>query len=182
MRAPGPRRGGQGSGVVGDFVGDRRHHGGDRQAVYAFAREELDYWAARLGRDIPAGWFGENVTTTGIDVDACLIGERWHIGSAVLEVSGPRVPCRTFEVRMGIRGWMAQFAEHARTGAYLAVLQAGSMRYGDVITVTDRPEHGIDTPTVFHALWGDRDAARRVVDAQVLGADEHDHLVRALRR
>ena len=123
LRAPGPKHGGLGSGVEGDFLGDTRHHGGDYQAVYAFAREELDWWAAQLGRDLPNGMFGENLTTSGLDVDGALVGERWAVGDeVVLEVCGPRIPCATFAARMGERGWVKRFSEVGRTGAYLSVV------------------------------------------------------------
>lgn len=96
VRAPGVKGVG-GSGLAGDDVCDLRHHGGDDQAVYAYAREDLDGWAAELGRVLPNGVFGENLTTSGLPVTSALIGERWRIGERlVLEVSVPRVPCRTF--------------------------------------------------------------------------------------
>ncbi|HET7761064.1 MAG TPA: MOSC domain-containing protein [Phycicoccus sp.] len=104
VRDPGPKHGGLGSGVVGDDVVSRRHHGGSRQAVYAVAREELDWWGAALGRELRDGMFGENLTTSGLDVDAAVVGERWAVGSAVLEVAGPRMPCATFAAWMGEPG------------------------------------------------------------------------------
>jgi MOSC domain-containing protein YiiM len=73
-------------GLDGDQVSDTRHHGGVDQAVYAFAREDLDFWAGELGRDVRDGQFGENLTTEGIDVNEAEIGERWRIGTAELEV------------------------------------------------------------------------------------------------
>lgn len=177
LREPGPRRGGLGSGVVGDFVGDVRHHGGDQQAVYAYAREELDAWQERLGRDLADGLFGENLTTTGLDVDGALLGERWAIGDdVVLEVCGPRVPCSTFSVRMGERGWVRRFTEVGNTGAYLSVVTGGEVRPGDTIEVVSRPEHGIDVRMVFRALSGDLDLAARVLDANVLVGEDADEL------
>ena len=162
LRAPGPKRGGLGSGVVGDFVGDVRHHGGDQQAVYAYAREELDAWQERLGRDLADGVFGENLTTTGLDVDGALLGERWAVGDdVVLEVCGPRVPCSTFQVRMGERGWVKRFTEVGNTGAYLSVVAGGEVRPGDTIEVVSRPDHGIDVRMAFRALSGDLDAGRQ---------------------
>jgi MOSC domain-containing protein YiiM len=110
LRPPGPKLSGRGSGIEGDFIGSRRHHGGDQQAVYAYAREELDRWEERLGRQLPNGMFGENLTTVGVDVDGALIGERWAIGDeVVLEVCAPRIPCATFQARMGEKGWVKRF-------------------------------------------------------------------------
>lgn len=159
IRDPGPRQGGLGSGVVGDFIGDSNHHGGDKQAVYAVAREELDWWGTEIDRELPNGMFGENLTTTGFDVDAALIGERWRIGDdVVLEVTGPRVPCATFSLAMGVERWVQRFTEHGRTGAYLAVVEAGTVRRDDAITVIDRPDHSVDVATMFRAERGDADA------------------------
>jgi MOSC domain-containing protein YiiM len=164
LRAPGPKRGGLGSGLVGDFIGDTRHHGGDRQAVYAFAREELDAWERRLDLVIPNGSFGENLTTRGLDVDASLIGDRWAVGDeVVLEVTGPRIPCATFAARMGIRGWLKTFSAVGRSGAYLAVLSGGQVRRGDQVRVISRAEHDVDIPTAFRAFMGDLDAAEHVL-------------------
>jgi MOSC domain-containing protein YiiM len=169
LRAPGPKRGGLGSGLVGDSIGDPRHHGGDRQAVYAFAREELDYWEGRLGGPLASRSFGENQTTTRLDVDASLVGDRWAVGDeVVLEVTGPRIPCRTFAAWLGVRGWIKTFAEIGRTGAYLSVVAGGEVRPGDEIWLVSRPEHDIDVPLSFRAFMGDLDAAERLLAAEVM--------------
>ena len=169
LRAPGPKHGGLGSGVEGDFLGDTRHHGGDYQAVYAFAREELDWWGDQLGRELPHGMFGENLTTSGLDVDAALVGERWAVGDeVVLEVCGPRIPCATFAARMGERGWVKRFSEVGRTGAYLSVVTSGTVRPGDAIEVVARPAHDITVPDTFRAFMGDLDLAERVLAADCL--------------
>lgn len=181
---PGPKRVVEGagvSGVAGDHVGDGRHHGGSDQAVYAFAREELDGWAAALGRDLPDGMFGENLTTTGLDVDAAEVGDVWLVGSALLEVRGPRVPCATFAERMGERGWVRRFAAHGRTGAYLQVLEPGELHVGDTIEV--RPSgSGLPTPMLLRALLGDRDAVRTALDSGVLAEHRAAELARVLER
>lgn len=181
LRAPGPKKGGLGSGVVGDFIGDQKHHGGDGQAVYAFAREELDLWASRLERELPDGSFGENLTTVGIDVDAALVGERWQVGPVVLEVTGPRLPCATFAHRMGVRGWTRTFTEVGRTGAYLAVRAGGEVRPGDAVEVLERPDHDITVPVSFRALMGDPEAAGRVLAAGCL-VEETEALQRIAQR
>lgn len=169
LRAPGPKHGGLGSGLVGDHIGDQRHHGGDSQAVYAFAREELDWWGAALGRELSHGMFGENLTTSGLDVDGARIGERWAVGpEVVLEVCGPRIPCQTFSARMGEPGWVRRFTEVGRTGAYLSVQTGGTVRPGDTIEVVSRPDHDITVPETFRAFMGDLDAALRVLAADCL--------------
>jgi MOSC domain-containing protein YiiM len=183
LRAPGPKHGGLGSGLEGDFIGDRQSHGGDRQAVYAFAREELDWWEERLGRSLESGSFGENLTTAGLAVDDSVVGDRWSVGAeVVLEVTGPRIPCATFRHRMGERGWLRRFTEVGRSGAYLAVITGGVVRSGDPIEVVDRPDHGITVPLAFRAFSGDLDAAVRVVAAHCLGEVDEDWLRERIAR
>jgi MOSC domain-containing protein YiiM len=173
LRPPGPKQTGAGSGLAGDFVGDMAHHGGDEQAVYAFAREELDRWAGRLARELPNGMFGENLTTAGLDVDAALIGDRWAIGDeVVLQVTGPRIPCATFQHRMREPRWLKRFTEVGRTGAYLSIATGGTVRTGDEIAVVSRPDHDITLPLAFRAFMGDRAAAGRVLAAGCLPADD----------
>lgn len=153
VRAPGPRSGGLGSGLVGDSISDARHHGGDDQAVYAYAREVLDHWQTELGRDLPGGSFGENLTTVGLDVDGALIGERWRIGDqVVLEVAVPRIPCNTFAGWLDEKRWTKRFAQRARPGAYLRVIEPGEIRAGDPVTVLSRPEHDVTIELCFRAL------------------------------
>lgn len=183
VRDPGPKHGGLGSGVVGDFIGDVAHHGGSGQAVYAVSREELDWWGRELGRDLPDGMFGENLTTVGLDVDAALVGERWAVGDTVIvEVTGPRVPCRTFAARMQEPHWVRRFAEHGRSGAYLAVEVPGTIRAGDGIRLLSRPDHDIDVPTTLRAYLGDVEDARRVLEAGVWDGPDREHLERVAAR
>lgn len=153
VRAPGARSSGLGSGLAGDFIGDRRHHGGDEQAVYAFAREDLDRWQERLGRDLTDGFFGENLTTYGVDVTDSLVGERWLVGSQVeLQVTVPRLPCATFRGWMAERGWLKTFTADGRPGAYLSVVRPGVIQAGDPVNVVHRPQHQVTIGLVFRAL------------------------------
>lgn len=166
VRPPGPKRVGLGSGLVGDFVGDSKHHGGDNQAVYAYAREDLDAWEQRLDRALGNGFFGENLTTTGLDVTGARLGERWRIGEQVeLQVTCPRVPCSTFRGWTGERGWLRTFTSDARPGAYLRVLAAGSVSAGDEILVSHRPEHEVTISLAFRALLTDRDLLPQLLAA-----------------
>ena len=131
-------------GVYADVQADRKHHGGIDKALYAYAAEDAAYWAEQLGRDLPPGWFGENLRTEGIDVNAALVGERWRIGDRVaVEVTMPRTPCQTFARWVGgehERGWVRRFSDERRLGPYLRVLVTGRVAAGDEITVTHRPE------------------------------------------
>lgn len=154
VRAPGPMHGGLGGGLVGDMIGNRKLHGGDDQAVYAYAREDLDTWQTALHREISNGMFGENLTTSGVDVTGARIGDRWAIGTdgLVLEISRPRIPCRTFAAWLAIQGWIKTFTEAALPGAYLRVLQPGRICAGDPISLTYRPDHDVSVALVFRAL------------------------------
>ncbi|HYP43955.1 MAG TPA: MOSC domain-containing protein [Propionibacteriaceae bacterium] len=157
VRAPGAKRTGLGSGLVGDYVGDGKHHGGDDQALYAFAREDLDDWERMLGRELGPGSFGENLTTRGLDVSQARLGERWQIGSeVVVQVRSPRVPCATFRGQMGERGWLKRFTADERPGAYLKILTPGSVSRGDPIEVVHRPDHDVTIAMSFRALMTDR--------------------------
>ena len=144
-------------GVAGDQVSDTRHHGGPDQAVYAFSREELDWWAEQLGDELRDGEFGENLTTSGIDVNEAEVGERWRIGTVVLEVASVRTPCNDFKQWMGRCGhdnsaWVRRFTERERPGPYLRVLQPGVLTAGDPIEVVHRPGHGVTVSYLFRAL------------------------------
>ena len=153
VRAPGTKRDGLGSGLVGDTIGDHRHHGGDTQAVYAYAREDLDHWESVLGRTLPGGAFGENLPTTGLDVNGAVIGERWRIGDELeLQVTVPRIPCGTFRAWIAQRGWLRTFTRAAMPGTYLSVVSPGQVRAGDSVTVVHRPGHGVTVAQVFRAL------------------------------
>jgi MOSC domain-containing protein YiiM len=154
VRPPGPMRGGLGSGLVGDLVSEQKYHGGDDQAVYAYAREDLDAWEGELGREIGNGMFGENLTTTGIDVTDARIGERWRIGSdgLLLEVTSPRTPCRTFAAWLEINGWIKTFTRRAVPGAYFRVITPGTVRAGDAIEIVERPDHDVTIGNVFRAM------------------------------
>lgn len=180
---PGPKRRGPNgrgfSGVTGDFVGNGRHHGGSEQAVYAVAREELDHWALELGRDLPDGMFGENITTLGLDVDSAEYGDVWSIGSAVLRVSAPRVPCATFASTMGEPGWIRRFARRGRAGAYLAVVSPGTIRPGDPIAL--EPSYsGLRITHLLRAWMGDLSQMRDALAHDHLDAESRGHFTRAL--
>ncbi|MEV1240132.1 MOSC domain-containing protein [Nonomuraea sp. NPDC049750] len=159
-------KGTAGGGVAGDAVCDRRFHGGGDRAVYAFAREDLDAWEQALGRTLANGAFGENLTTSGLDVAEALIGERWQVGSdLVVEVTAGRIPCRTFAGWVGEQGWMKRFIEVGRTGALLRVIAPGEIRAGDPITVVRRPDHDITAALLLRAATTERHLLPRTLAA-----------------
>lgn len=160
------RKGEGGSGVAGDAISDLRHHGGADQAVYAFAREDLDLWEKELGRPLASGSFGENLTTSGLDVNGARIGERWRIGEElVLEVTGGRIPCRTFASWLDEKGWVRRFTRAAAPGAYLRVITPGEIRAGDPIEIVHRPEHEVTVSLSFRAGTTERALLPRVLAA-----------------
>jgi MOSC domain-containing protein YiiM len=151
LRDPGRNSGT--SGAIGDAIGDHESHGGTDQAVYAYAREDLDEWQAELGRPLTNGVFGENLTTLGIDVNAALVGERWQVGdTCVLEVTSPRIPCRTFAGWLEDQLWVKRFTERGAPGPYLRVITPGLVGAGDPITVIHRPDHDVTIEMMFRAL------------------------------
>ncbi|WP_032772676.1 MOSC domain-containing protein [Streptomyces sp. NRRL F-2202] len=157
VRDPGPKGAG-GSGLAGDAVCDLRHHGGSDQAVYAYAREDLDAWERELGgRTLANGVFGENFTTLGVDVSGALIGEHWRVGTdLVLEVTSGRIPCRTFAGHLGEQGWVRRFTQHGVTGAYLRVVEPGTVRAGDSVEIVHRPDHEVTAALQFRAVTTER--------------------------
>ncbi|WP_189214839.1 MULTISPECIES: MOSC domain-containing protein [Streptomyces] len=157
IAAPGPKGVGA-SGVAGDAVCETRHHGGDDQAVYAVAREDLDEWELELGRSLHNGVFGENLTTQRLDVSGALIGERWRVGpDVVLEVTSGRIPCRTFQGHLGETSWVKRFTHRAAPGAYLRVVVPGEVRAGDPIEVVHRPDHNVTVALQFRAVTTERE-------------------------
>lgn len=169
VRPPGPKTTGLHSGVVGDHVGDIEHHGGDDQAVYAYSREDYAWWEAQLGRELPNGIFGENLTTEGLDLLGAVIGELWHFESGVvLQPTFGRIPCSTFQHRMGEPRWTKRFAEANRTGTYLRILEPGEIRAGDRVEVTDRPAHGLTVAEAFGIYMYDPARLSRLLVADAL--------------
>jgi MOSC domain-containing protein YiiM len=152
VRDPGPKGRGA-SGLAGDSVADLRNHGGSDQAVYAYAREDLDTWQVALGRPLQNGAFGENLTVEGLDLAQARVGERWRVGAAlVLEVAAPRIPCRTFAGWLGERGWERRFTRRGASGAYLRVIAPGDVCASDPIEVVLRPPHDVTIGLMFRAL------------------------------
>jgi MOSC domain-containing protein YiiM len=133
----------QGVNLQGDDQADRSVHGGEVRAVYAYAKEDYAWWALELGRTMPPGQFGENITTAGIDVNAALIGERWRVGSAILQITIPRVPCYKLAMKMEDPGFVRRFARALRPGPYFTILEKGYVRRGDSIEVVSRPSHDL---------------------------------------
>lgn len=179
VAAPGAK-GVAGSGVAGDEVCDIRHHGGNDQAVYAYAREDLDAWERLLGHPLTNGSFGENLTTYGLDVSGAKIGERWRVGpDLLLEVTSGRIPCQTFQGHLGETKWVRRFTQEGAPGAYLRVIEPGEIRGGDPIEVVHRPGHDITVALQFRAVMTEKHLLPSLLAA---GDALHPELIQTARK
>ena len=175
LKIPGPHYG-DGSGIIGDSIGDHKHHGGADKAIYAFAREELDYWETELHRDFRNGFFGENLTTSGISLANLLINQQISIGDALLEVSIPRSPCATFAGWINEKGFLKSFTNHGDCGAYLRIITPGTITAGDGMELVGKPDHDVTMGMAFRAKMGDMALARHVVKIGCLTPVHHKQL------
>jgi len=167
--------------IDGDDQADRQAHGGPDRAAYAYAEEDLIWWSEQLGRPVTPGSMGENLTTSGLDVTGALVGERWRMGTVLFEVSSPRVPCFKLSLRMEDGRFQQRFAAAGRPGAYLRIVEHGSLAAGDPITVVHRPDHGVTVAMIAEAYHADRSLAPQLLAAPELTASwrewavAHDH-------
>ncbi|MGU3432299.1 MOSC domain-containing protein [Actinomycetes bacterium M1A6_2h] len=167
-------------GVEGDRSCDTTFHGGHDQAVYAYSAQEAERWAQELGRDLPPGWFGENLRVDGMAVTDAVVGSHWRIGTAELEVTIARTPCGTFAKWCGEPHWVKRFTERSDCGAYLRVLHPGAVRAGDAIEVTSVPDHGVTVRDLF--VGTDADKMRRVMNEKDLAPKVYRDAAKALQK
>jgi MOSC domain-containing protein YiiM len=158
----------EGVNLVGDDQADRRVHGGVHKAVYAYASEDYEWWSGQLGRALPPGMFGENLTIEGIDVGAAVVGQHWRIGDVVLEVSEPRMPCYKLGIRMEDPGFPAVFSAADRPGTYLRIVEEGSLASGDRIEIGSPPEHGLTVADIARIHERDHHEAGRLLEVAQL--------------
>ncbi len=149
-------------GVAGDFRSDMENHGSDRQAIYAYAVEDYQWWSQHAGVEFGAGRFGDNLTTSGIDLTSAIVGTTVRIGTATLQITDPRIPCGTFQRWLAQEQWVKRFTEEGRSGTYLAVVTSGDVTSGDDIEILDVPSHGVTVLDSFRVYTGDRDHDRLV--------------------
>lgn len=133
----------RGVNVDGDEQVDLRVHGGDDKAVYAYAAEDYEWWSSKLGRELEPGTFGENLTVSGFDPSDAVIGTHWRVGTVVLQVTQPRLPCFKIGMRMGDAGFVDQFEAAARFGTYLRIVDAGDVGPGDAVELEKLAGDGI---------------------------------------
>jgi MOSC domain-containing protein YiiM len=149
-------------GVGDDEIADHVNHAGPDQAVSAYALEDLDTWAEQLGRPLVPGQFGENLTTSGIDLNAAHAGDRWRVGGALLEIAGVRIPCSVFQGFLDERQWVKRFTQAAMPGPYFRVLEPGDVAAGDPIEVVEQRDHEITVRFLFQALTTQRELVPRL--------------------
>ena len=154
----------QGVNLDGDDQADRKAHGGPDKAVYAYAIEDVRWWEREIGRSLEHGEFGENLTTEGIEVNDALVGERWEIGTTVLEISEPRIPCWRLGVRMNDKMFPRRFTEALRPGPYLRIIVEGELGAGDEIRIVEKPDHNLTVRDVFRIYTRDRHEVKRLLD------------------
>jgi MOSC domain-containing protein YiiM len=158
----------EGVNLEGDLQADLSVHGGEDKAVYAYALEDYAWWAGKLARPLEPGSFGENLTTAGLDVSEALIGERWRIGTVLLEVSQPRSPCFKLGIAMNDGRFPIAFKQADRPGAYLSIIEPGVLSSGDLIEVTDRPATSLSVAEVARISNRDREEAHRLLEVAAL--------------
>ena len=153
----------RGVNLEGDDQADRKAHGGPDKSVYAYSIEDLRWWEEKLGRSLQYAEFGENLTTEGVAVNDALVGERWEIGTAVFEVSEPRIPCWRLGVRMNDQGFVRRFTEALRPGTYLRIIVEGAVGAGDEIRIIERPDHELTIRDIFRIYTRDREEIGRLL-------------------
>ncbi len=161
-------------GLANDIQIDRRYHGGPDRAICLYALEHYPHWAAKLGKELQYGAFGENFSSTGLLEDEVCIGDSYRVGEVVVQVSEPRGPCNTLAARWQQPKLVRWVQQHGSTGFYFRVLQPGHVRAGDAITLLARPAHGVTVSDVNQAMYrakSDLGVIEHALTAPELGPD-----------
>ena len=156
----------RGVNLEGDDQADRTVHGGPHKAVYAYAREDTAFWEDVLGRDLGPGGFGENLWLSGVDCTGAKPGERWRIGTALFEVSEPRLPCFKLGLKLGDPTLVRRFGQAGRPGAYLRIVEEGVVQAGDAVEVVSVPDdHEVTMALLSRWALGEHDLSAEVLTA-----------------
>ncbi len=143
-------------GIIEDFIGSPKHHGGSDQAIYVYGAADYAWWSQELGKEILAGTFGENLTISEMQSADFNIGDRFHIGEVILEVTAPRIPCSTLATRMGDPQFVKRFRFAERPGLYCRVITEGEIEIGVEVTVQKSEGEAVGVIEVFRD-WYERD-------------------------
>ncbi len=155
-------------GLEGDVIMDKKNHGGPDQAVYVYGGADYDWWRVELGREIPPGMFGENLTISKLESAGFNIGDVLVVGEVRLQITAPRIPCSDFAARMNDLGWVKKFRAAERPGLYCRVLQEGFVQAGDSVSVEKYAGATLSILQMYRDYYAsEKDAAliRRHLDA-----------------
>ena len=139
-------------GVRNDAVCDVRHHGGPDQAVYLYRQEDYAWWSEELGHVIEPGTFGENLTVSGLESPALMVGDRLKFPDLELEVTAPRIPCSTLAAKMGNPKFLNAYIQAERPGIYFRVIKTGTVSTGDEVELIAYYKNSISTVTFFRDI------------------------------
>jgi len=172
-------------GPAGNGVADTKHHGGVDKAICCYPHEHYAYWEARVGHPLGEAAFGENFTTEGATEETVHIGDRFRVGSAVVEVTQPRQPCSTLAFVWERKGLVKEVEESGRTGFYLRVVEEGEVAAGDTIELLAADPAAISVAEAYRIHRGrkrDSESVRRLLAVVALSAAWREELERSLQR
>ena len=138
-------------GLEHDVQVDTENHGGIEQAVYIYSSNDYDWWAKHLGKPLEPGIFGENLTFSSLP-EPLYIKDQFELGTVILEVTWPRIPCSTLSARMQDLAFVEKFVQAERPGVYAKVIQEGSLRAGDSVNYV-RGENTTTALEEFHRFY-----------------------------
>ena len=158
--------------LAGDRQADLTVHGGAEKAVYAYPSEHYEYWSNELPK-VKFSWakFGENLTTEGLDEQTLCIGDRLRVGTAVLTVTQPRLPCYKLQVRFDRDDMIRRFLASGRSGFYFSVAEAGEVSAGSEIEILSRDANRVTVADIQRLYLGkerDQDLLRRAINVSAL--------------
>lgn len=168
-------------GIVGDAIVDTSVHGGLDQALYLYSQEDYDWWSVRLGKTLAPGIFGENLTLSNFGDAPLIIGDRLQIGDVVIEISAPRTPCFKLATRMGDPGFIKDFVQAARTGAYARVIKTGTVIAGDDVMLIKTAENFPSVTDVFktcHSKTPDMQIVQKALESPL--GRFHKNIIQAI--
>ena len=170
----------------GDRQADLTVHGGLTKAVYVYPSEHYAFWKHELpGIDLSPGSFGENFTTSGLHEDEVNVGDKFRVGSALVRVTEPRMPCYKLGIRFGRPDIIKKFLTSQRTGFYLSVLQEGEVGAGDEIELIERDKQAVRIADITRLFVSDKHNAqllRRAIALEALPESWRQHFRQQLER